>query len=392
LSYHAAAGIATILLVVGAAAAQTVSDQTPTKAALPTRPIFQGGFSRPIYQGGFPRIMPFGLPNMHPDIPRDNPAVIDAPDRIRPAADSPAPTPAAAVVADADHAHDQVSTAAQTAADHAGCTGACADDSHQPVPEGSADNILDALRHGDSDNLLKSIEKAGQPPIPVQPTLSAKDAAYCMKCHHNGIPVAKGQSVRAQPPDLRIRTDIIFRRLNNGTEVGMGAPPDMRLHTTDNEVSSVPSISKDDEQDAFTNTELVGNAPARAVDALRAYTQSHPDDFRAMRLLALAHLGSKHPQDAAAVINKAYASDPLLSKEPIDPKALALDPTRLTALANAAAAAARLSNTSQAWLLAATVYQAQNAKRQALNALESASKAGLDADVADWLAAELKKK
>ncbi len=91
-------------------------------------------------------------------------------------------------------------------------------------------------------------------------------------------------------------------------------------------------------------------------------------------------------------MSKAYESDPLLSKEPIDLKGMGFSSSQSTTLIASAAAAARTSKTPQAWLLAATIYQAQGSKSQALTALEKSRAAGLNADVTDWFTAELQEK
>jgi hypothetical protein len=121
---------------------------------------------------------------------------------------------------------------------------------------------------------------------------------------------------------------------------------------------------------------LVGRDADRAVGQLRAYLAEYPDDFHAMRLLAVALLANKSAPEAAAVAARAYAGDPLLAGEPLDLTSLALDAPRTRALVTEAQSTAGRGR-GNAWLLAVVLHQGAGDAGQARSALQRAAKAGL---------------
>ncbi|HYE62429.1 MAG TPA: hypothetical protein VD997_10565 [Phycisphaerales bacterium] len=118
---------------------------------------------------------------------------------------------------------------------------------------------------------------------------------------------------------------------------------------------------------------------ANAEASLREHVKANPDDFRARRDLALAELNFHRPADAARTIAAAYASDPLLAREPMNLAALGLDDTTSRSLATLAHNTAIRANTSDTWLLVIVLRQAQGQLVQAIAACDKAEKAGLDA-------------
>jgi hypothetical protein len=121
---------------------------------------------------------------------------------------------------------------------------------------------------------------------------------------------------------------------------------------------------------------LVGRDADRAVGQLRAYLAEYPDDFHAMRLLAIALLANKNAPEAAAVAARAYAGDPLLTGEPLDLTSLSLDAPRTRILVTEAQRSAGRGQ-GNAWLLAVVLHQGTGDAAQARSALQRAAKAGL---------------
>jgi hypothetical protein len=368
----------------GAAVAPVKATGAPTKASVPTGHVYQGGFQQPIYPtgfrqfsrtgwmhpiypNGFARIMPLGLPKIPKDAIGHTKADIAAgdPKRFLKQGDTPDTTPV----------------------------------SRQPMPEPGP-----AIRSGPSFKDNRAPAPAPAPmtaPTPIRTPLDAAAALRALqqpppvqeearKCNHNR---AEG-IVEA---DMRRQIRINERRGHEPTgnehtydhtrEFGLG------MDTAHQPVTAVGPDSSHATQDAdaFADPDVVGREPARAVDLLRAHVAANPEDFRAARMLSIALLMTKHAQDAAETMAKAYESDPLLCKEPIDTKQMGLDTARVNNLVKTAGDAARQSNSAKAWLLATSLYQAQGTQPLALSSLEKARKAGLNPDVSDWFAAELKK-
>ncbi len=368
----------------GAPVAPVKATGTPTKASVPTGHVYQGGFQQPIYptgfkqfsrtgwmhpiyQGGFPRIMPLGLPS----IPKD--AIGHVKDDIAPGDPKrflkQGPTPDTNPIS-----HVPLPTPGP-----AGHSGPTFKDNPVSTPAALPMTAPAAVRSPlDGAAALRALQQP--PPAPVE----------APKCH----PSRSGGIVQA---DTRRQLRLNERRGHEPTgdehtydhtrEFGLGMDTP---HQPVAAVSPDPSHATQD-ADAFADPDVVGREPARAVDLLRAHVATNPEDFRAARMLSVALLMTKHPQDAAETMSKAYESDPLLCKEPIDTKQIGLDAARVNNLVKTAGDAARQSNSAKAWLLTAALYQAQGSQAPALSSLEKARKAGLNPDVADWFAAELKK-
>jgi hypothetical protein len=400
-----AIGAATILSIAGVASAQNSTPQQgkgPGKTSLPTTPIFRGGFQRPIFQGGFARIMP---------TVRQVPTTTDP---------SPAPTPSSLnqVLDDNDLLPNELQAAnpgvnnapadtrlsnpgaPATGATHthaAGeCTGDCANDPDHHH-DAKAESKAPLTQNAKLNDLLTSVRTPEKPAAGTFDKAAfdrankpgAGSAPSCVACHTD-----KSKFVKKDPA-VDNRPKVSARELARAFE----KRNDMRLTNMQERATSpmpaamtASSAHEPMDQSDQSESDIVGRAPGSAVEPLRDHLKDQPDDFHAMRRLALALLGSKHAQEAADMMAKAYEADPLLCKEPIDTKALGLDKPRLMNLVKLASEAARQSNTSKAWLLATVLYQAQGSQSQALSALDNARHAGLNSDVSDWFAAELKRK
>jgi hypothetical protein len=125
---------------------------------------------------------------------------------------------------------------------------------------------------------------------------------------------------------------------------------------------------------------LIGRDADAAVGQLRTYLAEYPDDFHAVRLLALALLANKNAPESAAVMAGAYTGDPLLAGEPVDLTALSLDRARTNALITAAQSVASRSG-GNAWLVTVVLHQGAGDMPKARAALQRAAKAGLSPEV-----------
>lgn len=131
------------------------------------------------------------------------------------------------------------------------------------------------------------------------------------------------------------------------------------------------------------------NRPEAAAQLYQEHLSQHPDDAAAIRALAVALLKSGRPQEAVAVAAMAYDKDPSgLAIRPI-PTALFSDPDDLRAALNRAVTYANRVNTASAWLLVATLMQAEGRDRVAARMLDRAIALGLSERVASAMAAEL---
>jgi hypothetical protein len=405
LRYLIAIGAATVLSLAGIASAQNSTPrpgQAPGKTSLPTKPLYRGGFQRPIFRGGFPRIMPDVRLVPTTNDPQAAPAPSSSPTQIlddndllpselqREAdADLRLNSPGAPATVPA-HTHDEAGE----------CTGACANlpDHHH---DAKAEAKEPTTANPKVNDLLAKIRPPDKP-APAAPTFDqaafdrankpgAGSAASCVACHTDKSkffrrpPSATPDTPRPGPSAKELAREFRQRpdtRVMNVQDRGLSMPP-----------AAAPSTWHEPmDKDNSSNSDLVGRAPGTAVEPLRDHLKDQPDDFHAMRQLALALLGSKHAQEAADMMAKAYESDPLLSKEPIDLKPLGIDAPRLNNLIRAASDAARQSNSSKSWLLAVVLYQAQGSQSQAISALDKARHAGLNSDVSDWFTEALKRK
>lgn len=124
-----------------------------------------------------------------------------------------------------------------------------------------------------------------------------------------------------------------------------------------------------------------------SVSLLRKHMAANPDDFRAMRLLAVALLAERDTDDAAAMMKLAYRSDPALAREPMGD--MQMSAKRLRGLVTRAVTAANRDNAASNWLLVSVLMQAEGREAVALSVLAKAKAQGLEASVHDVLAAEL---
>jgi hypothetical protein len=362
----------TVLPFTAAAQTQAPSAQ-PGKMSLPTGKVFSGGFSRPVFQSGFAHpIYPNGFSRM---------ASGSGPSTGIRSSRGPTPIAEPLIQAAADSRARQADAAAgsRTSAPDMSGQRSRADD----LPMGMGTSLPAAVRGADMpagasmqessgalanrNELISKIAEAATPPPPP------RDRCCCSRSNvistAAAVRAARDTHLQQMDTHLVANEDRRFPSVHPET------------HMADNAMASKPAP-----QEA-----AVGSAPAAAADSLREHLQSDPDDFHAMRLLAVSLLNSKRPQEAAKTMAKAYESDPLLAKEPIDLKAAGFEGARAVALAKSAEDAARQSKGSAGWLLVAVLHQSRGSQSQALAALDNARRAGLNADVRDWLAAELKK-
>jgi tetratricopeptide (TPR) repeat protein len=129
-----------------------------------------------------------------------------------------------------------------------------------------------------------------------------------------------------------------------------------------------------------------------AVSAFRDYVKAEPTDHQAKRLYAMALVENKEFDDAVSMMSLAYRQDPGLAGQPIDAESLGLEDSRIRNMLTKIVAFGHRSDRASAWLTAAVLMQAEGRQKQALAMVEKARKAGLDAEVADPLSAELKRK
>lgn len=143
---------------------------------------------------------------------------------------------------------------------------------------------------------------------------------------------------------------------------------------------STPTLPRTLTEGPTIDPSLVGRDVERAVAQYRAYLAEYPDDFHAARTYALALLARKDAAAAAGIIAEAYAFDPLLVREPIDPAALGLDDRQVAAMVTTAqSSAARIGG--KAWLLVVVLHQGRGDLAKAAAALRRAEQAGLSPDL-----------
>jgi hypothetical protein len=136
---------------------------------------------------------------------------------------------------------------------------------------------------------------------------------------------------------------------------------------------------------------LQANDIAYSIAALRKHLREHADDARAMRVLAVALLADKQADDAAGLMRAALRTDAKLAGEPVSPLGLGFSERRFRDLVTRAVDQANNVNTSGAWLLVATLMQAEGRDDKALGMLERARAQGLERDLYDAMVVELKR-
>jgi len=127
-----------------------------------------------------------------------------------------------------------------------------------------------------------------------------------------------------------------------------------------------------------------------AAEAYRKYLEDAPDDAAAMRSLALALLDLRRFDESVAVMAMAYEKQPRLARTPIDPTFFD-DASDLRKSVNAAVTYANRVNSGSAWLLVATLMQAEERDDVAAKMVERAKGAGLAEGVATELADVLRR-
>lgn len=128
---------------------------------------------------------------------------------------------------------------------------------------------------------------------------------------------------------------------------------------------------------------------ANAVPLLKQHLEAHPEDADALRLLGVAHLGAGASVDGSAAIRAAYVLDPSLATRRLTPDSAGLSAGALRALDERARAYANNAKSGSAYLASSVLAQANGHDALAKVMLERAVKAGLQAEVADALAAAL---
>lgn len=135
---------------------------------------------------------------------------------------------------------------------------------------------------------------------------------------------------------------------------------------------------------------LQGGEPALAVAALRRHANQYPDDGRALRTLAVALLADKQVEDAGIILRQAYRTDPKLAGEPLVPLSLGFGERPFRDLVTRAVGHANRANTGSAWLLVASLMQAEGRLDLAKTMLARARANGLEPGIADAMAAEMR--
>jgi hypothetical protein len=127
-----------------------------------------------------------------------------------------------------------------------------------------------------------------------------------------------------------------------------------------------------------------------AYSSLRRHLRAEPTDAQAMRLLALTLAQQGKLSDAAAMTRMAYRTNPNLAVYPFDPVELGFTEATLRRLANTCVTYAHRVDSASAFLLAASVVQAEWREDVAQRLLERAEGQGLDRDIHDAMAGALK--
>jgi hypothetical protein len=139
----------------------------------------------------------------------------------------------------------------------------------------------------------------------------------------------------------------------------------------------------------YAKAAMQAGQPLVGITHLRKHLKEHPDDAAAMRLLSLALLQEKQFDTAVAMLRQAYIADPSLSIEPIAPWQLGLSDQEFHKLVSRAVLFAHRVDSGSAWLMVASLMQAQGRREQALNMLNRAERQGLQTEVLSPLKAAL---
>lgn len=123
-----------------------------------------------------------------------------------------------------------------------------------------------------------------------------------------------------------------------------------------------------------------GNTQA-AVQILNNVVAADKEDTIAMRILALALLEQREPDNAAAMMRQAYRMDPTLASRVLEVDALALTSSRRTSLINRAVEYANRVGSASGWLTVAVLMQADGRFELARRMLKRAADEGLEPDV-----------
>lgn len=120
-----------------------------------------------------------------------------------------------------------------------------------------------------------------------------------------------------------------------------------------------------------------------AVESFRRHLKDNFDDAYAMRQLSVAFIATRQMDDAAAMMRMAYRVDPGLAPYAINRRELGLTPSELRTFVNRSVEYANDTKSGSAWLLVATLMQAEGRNDQAKEMLERSRAAGGDRDLID---------
>lgn len=102
------------------------------------------------------------------------------------------------------------------------------------------------------------------------------------------------------------------------------------------------------------------------------------EDTAAMRVLALAMLDTRQPDDAVAMLRQAYRLDPTLARHELDVDALGLNPARRSNLINRAVEYANRVGSGSSWLMVSALMQADGRFELARKMLKRGADVGLE--------------
>ncbi|MBN8598829.1 MAG: tetratricopeptide repeat protein [Planctomycetes bacterium] len=115
-----------------------------------------------------------------------------------------------------------------------------------------------------------------------------------------------------------------------------------------------------------------------AVKYLTAAVSKDKEDTSAMRVLALAMLDTRQPDDAAAMLRQAYRQDPTLANDALDVEFLGLNGARRSDLINRAVEYANRVGSASSWLMVSVLMQADGRFELARRMLKRAADEGLE--------------
>ena len=126
-----------------------------------------------------------------------------------------------------------------------------------------------------------------------------------------------------------------------------------------------------------------------AVKYLAEAVRKDKEDTGAMRALALALLDTRQPDDAAAMLRRAYSLDPLLADHALDIDVLGLDAARRSSLINRSVDYANRVGSASSWLMVTVLMQADGRYELARRMLKRAADAGLEPEIVQSMDAAL---